>query len=88
MASTQVQEVVRAWTDPDFREGLSAEVLATLPPNPAGAVELSDEDLGMVSGADVSITGTIWMCFPFPSGDTCGLICPSNAHTNWPWCCY
>jgi mersacidin/lichenicidin family type 2 lantibiotic len=88
MASVQVQEVVRAWTDSEYRESLSADEYARLPANPAGAVELSDEDLGLVSGADLSITGTIWLCFPFPSGDTCGVICPSNARTNWPFCCY
>jgi mersacidin/lichenicidin family type 2 lantibiotic len=28
--------VIRAWKDPAFRAGLSAEVLALLPANPAG----------------------------------------------------
>ena len=40
----------RAWKDAEYRENLTAEELASLPQNPAGMGELSDVDLGLVSG--------------------------------------
>lgn len=43
-------DVVRAWKDPKYRQSLSAAEQAELPPNPAGAMELTDEQLGQVSG--------------------------------------
>jgi mersacidin/lichenicidin family type 2 lantibiotic len=43
-------DVVRAWKDPTYRKNLSPAVLAALPANPAGAIELDDEALGHVSG--------------------------------------
>lgn len=42
--------IVRAWKDAEYRDSLSDEERATLPPNPAGAIELDDEQLGMVTG--------------------------------------
>ena len=43
-------EIVRAWRDEDFLSNLSADQLAALPANPAGVVELREEDLGEVAG--------------------------------------
>lgn len=40
-------DIVRAWKDEEYRQGLSQE---TLVENPAGVVELSDESLEIVSG--------------------------------------
>ena len=45
------ETVIRAWKDEAFRNSLSPAELAMLPPNPAGLVELSDADLGLVPGA-------------------------------------
>jgi mersacidin/lichenicidin family type 2 lantibiotic len=42
--------IIRAWKDPLFRKSLSAADLDALPANPAGAIELSDEELGAVAG--------------------------------------
>ena len=42
--------VIRAWKDPEFRQSLSEEEQASLPENPAGAIELSDEELEMAAG--------------------------------------
>lgn len=39
------EETIRAWKDPEYRE-----TLAESPPNPAGVIELDDEDLGFVTG--------------------------------------
>jgi mersacidin/lichenicidin family type 2 lantibiotic len=45
-----VNEIIRAWKDKSFREGLSEEQRAQLPANPAGLVEIDDEQLVQVSG--------------------------------------
>lgn len=43
-------DIVRAWTDEDYRDSLTADERASVPANPAGAIELSDADMGKVSG--------------------------------------
>jgi len=42
--------IIRAWKDPAYRNSLTASERASLPPNPAGAIEISDTDLGKVTG--------------------------------------
>lgn len=55
------KDIIRAWKDEDFRLGLSSAQRALLPENPAGAIELSDEELGDAAGAD-SYTHYHWTC--------------------------
>jgi mersacidin/lichenicidin family type 2 lantibiotic len=43
--------IIRAWKDPNYRNSLSEAERASLPPNPAGAIEISDADLGKVAGS-------------------------------------
>lgn len=43
-------DIVRAWKDEDYRLSLTDAERAALPANPAGAIELSDADLGAVAG--------------------------------------
>ncbi|HEU5228625.1 MAG TPA: mersacidin/lichenicidin family type 2 lantibiotic [Ktedonobacteraceae bacterium] len=43
---------IRAWKDSEYRETLSAEEKALLPENPAGQVELTEEDLLNVVGGN------------------------------------
>jgi mersacidin/lichenicidin family type 2 lantibiotic len=38
-------DVIRAWKDAAYRESLSEEYLRTVPQNPAGVVDLTDEQL-------------------------------------------
>ena len=38
-------KIIRAWKDPEYRVSLSEEELNALPANPAGAIELTDEEL-------------------------------------------
>ena len=49
-------DVIRAWKDANYRKSLSPAQLAALPANPAGATELSDEELGAVSGGIIKPT--------------------------------
>ena len=45
-----VSEIIRAWKDKNFRDSLSEEQRAQLPSNPAGLVEIDDEQLIQVAG--------------------------------------
>ena len=55
-------DVIRAWKDPEYRASLGVSELAALPENPAGAIELTDDDL---DGQEVGFATTYWTC-------TCG----------------
>ena len=67
-------DVIRAWKDADYRQSLSPEQLASLPANPAGPMELRDEDLDLVAGG---------MTFS-PRCSSC-LTCPDT--TSWANSC-
>jgi mersacidin/lichenicidin family type 2 lantibiotic len=43
-------DIIRAWKDKTYRNSLNADQLAQLPENPAGAIELTDDELGNVDG--------------------------------------
>jgi len=45
-----VNEIIRAWKDKNFRDSLSEEQRAQLPANPAGLVEIDDEQLVQATG--------------------------------------
>ena len=51
-------QIIRAWKDPSYRNSLSQAERAALPANPAGAIEISDADLGKVAGGK-GIVGTL-----------------------------
>ena len=42
--------VIRAWKDPAYLNSLSEAERAKLPANPAGAIEISDAELGQTAG--------------------------------------
>lgn len=72
-------DIVRAWKDEAYRNSLSADELALLPPNPAGLVELHDSDLEDASGGDtawicltISISVAVSVEFCSPNGTFCG----------------
>ena len=54
-------DVVRAWKDATYRAGLSADQVAFLPSNPAGLVDLTDEELKAASGL-ASVASTTCIC--------------------------
>jgi mersacidin/lichenicidin family type 2 lantibiotic len=55
--------IIRAWKDPAYRNSLSTAEQAVLPVNPAGAIEVSDRDLGKMAGGRP----------PHTLADECGL---------------
>jgi mersacidin/lichenicidin family type 2 lantibiotic len=42
--------IIRAWKDPSYRNGLSEGERAALPAHPAGLIELADADLDAAGG--------------------------------------
>lgn len=56
-------DIIRAWKDEEYRNSLSQEQRSQLPENPAGMIELSDEDMGsVVGGGSVAEKGSVWCC--------------------------
>lgn len=51
-------DIIRAWKDDDYSSSLSEAQRSQLPANPAGMVELSDEDMeNFAGGANFSANG-------------------------------
>ena len=56
-------DIIRAWKDEEYRNSLSEGQRSQLPENPAGMIELSDEDMGsVVGGGSVAEKGSKWCC--------------------------
>ncbi|HEU4407283.1 MAG TPA: mersacidin/lichenicidin family type 2 lantibiotic [Polyangiaceae bacterium] len=49
-------DVARAWKDGEYRASLSEAERASLPENPAGAIELTEAELEGVAGGNVAAT--------------------------------
>jgi mersacidin/lichenicidin family type 2 lantibiotic len=69
------KKIVRAWKDAEYRNTLSDAERAALPPNPAGSIELSDTDLGLIAGGVVLTKYCTKVCTAFGSCD---------CSTAWP----
>ena len=52
------REIVRAWKDEEYRSNLNSRHRAMLPDNPAGATDISDEELAGVGGGTTTGTTT------------------------------
>jgi mersacidin/lichenicidin family type 2 lantibiotic len=63
--------IIRAWKDPGYRSTLSPSQRAALPPHPAGAIEISEGDLGNVAGGILM----------FPPTEICSCMCSLRC----PW---
>lgn len=71
------KDIIRAWKDEEYFSSLSASEQAGLPEDPAGAIELSDRDLGEVSGGTTlpcvqSVAATISVVITVSQLFTCG----------------
>ena len=74
------KDVIRAWKDAEYRNSLTAEELAALPENPAGATELPDSELENVAGAATRALASTGCCSFLTSRTcigwtVCGLLC-------------
>ena len=56
------RNIIKAWKDPGYRNTLSQAERDALPPNPAGSVEISDEDLGKIAGGAINTTACSAVC--------------------------
>jgi mersacidin/lichenicidin family type 2 lantibiotic len=77
-------DVIRAWKDADYRESLTAEELASLPANPAGMVELSDNELlGVTGGLMIEpMTQTRGCDYSYETRPSCGYYCTLTMECN------
>ena len=48
-------DIARAWKDAEYRKTLTREELASLPPNPAGSTEITNEQLEEVAAGGFTI---------------------------------
>jgi mersacidin/lichenicidin family type 2 lantibiotic len=64
-------DIVRAWKDEQYRNSLSADQQAEVPVNPAGEVELDDDELKEVDGASSNPALTAGCCQQTVNTDTC-----------------
>jgi len=60
------RKTIRAWKDPEYRASLTAEELALMPTNPAGLIDLTDAELGEVSGGLLNVSHTKDFCPKYP----------------------
>ena len=74
--------VIRAWKDEDYRLSLSEAERAKLPENPAGLIELSDEDLSDATGAT-----TTTACLSVITAVTVLASCSGNCDTVFRGTC-
>ena len=54
--------IVRAWKDETYRNSLSEAERAALPENPAGLIEISDQELGLAVGGKLPPNDTKPIC--------------------------
>jgi mersacidin/lichenicidin family type 2 lantibiotic len=54
------RNIIRAWKDEKYRQSLSAKEKESMPPNPAGLIELSDAQLRQTVGGTPIMT---WTCY-------------------------
>jgi mersacidin/lichenicidin family type 2 lantibiotic len=76
--------VIRAWKDAKYRRSLNADELASLPANPAGLVELSDDQLRSANGLFAGGTQTTALTcteYSFHGWKQCGCGVPTTSIT-------
>ena len=81
----KTNDIIRAWRDAEFMNSLSAEERAMLPANPAGDVELSDDDLAGINGGNQPDAPTA-LCTP-PCTVVTALVCIPGLVT-WAFRCW
>jgi len=71
------RNIIRAWKDPKYRNSLIETQKALLPANPAGIVEIPDEELNNVSGGRERAPYTTICSY------VCTITCTCNAFCSW-----
>ena len=74
-------EIVQAWKNPVYRNSLTQAERDALPPNPAGTIEIFDEDLDKIAGGLPGTNIYSIFCRPPDTGlGTCNIFCNSALH--------
>lgn len=76
-------DIIRAWKDEDYLESLSEEQRSQLPENPAGIVEMSDDDMENVAGGGSKYYcggGSYYNCDNDDNTNTYGEACVCNSN--------
>jgi mersacidin/lichenicidin family type 2 lantibiotic len=63
----EVDKIIRAWKDEDYRSSLSTDEQRALPENPAGLIELTEEDLKDAAGGTLGLLTLLFL----PGSTTC-----------------
>ena len=82
-------KIIRAWKDEEFRRKLGSRQRSLLPENPAGIIELSDDELTLANGGteDEAAIGTT-VTIPITVTVTAALSCwPACGATVWKGTC-
>lgn len=81
-------KIIRAWKDEDYRLGLNSRERALMPENPAGIIELSEDDLKLANGGTDEYAGTTTTIIPITVVCTSALSCwPACSETMWKGTC-
>ena len=75
-------KIIRAWKDPEYRQNLSEEEREHLPENPAGAIELTDEELDMAAGGSWRNSRQSYSQSSRPSNSNSRSYRPSNSNSR------
>ena len=73
-------DITRAWKDEEYRNSLTEEQKSHLPPNPAGIVDLTEIEQGVVEGGALSLGSRYIVPFTIKPHATCprGTRCPAE----------
>jgi mersacidin/lichenicidin family type 2 lantibiotic len=74
-------DIIRAWKDEEYRDSLTDDQRALLPENPAGMVELDDNELAGIEG------GTSAPCISVVTAVTVLVSCSGNCKTVFQGTC-
>lgn len=73
----KTNHIIRAWKDHSYYQRLTAAEQAELPAHPSGMIELTDADLGGVSGG-----ASTAHCHTYPAHCTITLACTQHPCTR------
>lgn len=92
-------QIVRAWKDAEYGAMLTPEAAASLPVNPAGTIDLADDELGSAAGGDMAMRTeymeTLGCCQGFTQAGRCDVTigypyctmqCVTIFMSHWAWC--
>jgi mersacidin/lichenicidin family type 2 lantibiotic len=70
-------DIIRAWKDAEYRNSLTDEQKTQLPDNPAGAINLTDEQMETITGGGIGGSRTSNL-FQFTCNPDCQILDPSR----------